>query len=289
MHKWFLLPALRLSGARKTENIVNGNLHLVLNKKQALGEKNFIIELPKDRVIFEHVKRLGCWEIEVCLFLSQGMRRISTKHQKIATLIDLGANSGLISLQTIRILNTKAVLVLVEPVPIHLEAINFNLSSLRETCSIRIFPIALGKENEKMQIYSDVNNFGNTSLSINAMPDKNFLTQVVDVVDTQDWAVANLDESEFFVIKSDLQGHDAMALSRIPQRIWDRTECAVVEIWASPEINEIDVDKCLAIWSISHSLSWDAGGLLICTPTELRKFWLSQANTQRNLFISKLL
>ena len=287
MLKWFLLPTLRLSGARKIENMRNTNSHLILNRTQALGEKNFIIEVPKDKVIFEHVKRLGCWEVEVCLFLSQGLKEIANREKKIGTLIDLGANSGLISLQTARMLKSGALLVLVEPIPIHVEAINFNLSTLAETFDVTIFPIALGKNNEKMHIYSDVKNFGNTSLSINAMPNHDFLSQIVDVEDARDWAVANLDESEFFVIKCDLQGHDAMVLSRIPERIWDKTECAVVEIWASTEIEAADVDKCLSIWSGYQRLSWDAEGQISSTLEEIRIFWLSQVNAQRNLFISR--
>jgi tRNA1(Val) A37 N6-methylase TrmN6 len=51
-------------------------------------------------------------------------------------LVDLGANSGLISLQIGRMVNSKATMVLVEPIPIHAEAINFNLSPFREKCDI---------------------------------------------------------------------------------------------------------------------------------------------------------
>ena len=96
MVRWFLFPKLRISGARITENTVNTNSRLVLNKSHTLGEKNVVIEVPKDKVIFEHVKRLGHWEMEVCFFLSNGLREISTREKKIGTLVDLGANSGLI-------------------------------------------------------------------------------------------------------------------------------------------------------------------------------------------------
>ena len=287
MIKWFLFPKLRISGARITENTVNTNSRLVLNKSHTLGEKNVVIEVPKDKVIFEHVKRLGHWEMEVCLFLSNGLREISTREKKIGTLVDLGANSGLISLQVGRMVNSKAAMVLVEPILMHVEAINFNLSILREKCDIRIFPIALGRRNERLDIYSDVDNFGNTSLSIDAMPDNNYLSQKIDVVDARDWAVANLDESEFFVIKSDLQGHDALVLSRIPERIWEKTERAVVEIWASKEIDVNDVSGCIRMWGMHKRLSWDWAGKLTCTPEEVRTFWLSQDNTQRNLYISR--
>jgi hypothetical protein len=114
-----------------------------------------------------------------------------------------------------------------------------------------------------------------------------YLSQKIDVADARDWAVTNLDGSGFFVIKSDLQGHDALVLSRIPERIWDKTESAVVEIWASKEIDERDVSGCIRMWGMYKRLSWDGAGHLNCTLEEVRNFWLSQDNTQRNLFISR--
>jgi hypothetical protein len=66
---------LGFSGARIVGVSQNGNTLLSLNKDYALGRKGTILELPRDLVIFESVRKQGIWELEESEFLARGLRK----------------------------------------------------------------------------------------------------------------------------------------------------------------------------------------------------------------------
>lgn len=82
---------------------------------------------------------------------------------------------------------------------------------------------------------------------------------------------------------------DALILSRIPMKIWQTVESAVIEVWALPEVEEIDVHNLLAMWKDFNFISWSSnlteGGDI--TLSDVEKFWLSKSRLERNLFLSK--
>jgi len=65
---------LGFSGARIVGITPCGNTLLQLNKNYALGCKGTVLELPRDRVIYEYVKNRGSWELEESEFLARGLK-----------------------------------------------------------------------------------------------------------------------------------------------------------------------------------------------------------------------
>jgi len=96
-------------GARTVGVTAEGNTILMLNKDYVLGRKGTPLQLPKDDVIFGVVKRHGFWELEESKFLARSLERACRKSttQNVA-LIDIGANTGLVTLQAMNLLKTKA-------------------------------------------------------------------------------------------------------------------------------------------------------------------------------------
>jgi len=109
-----------LSGATLVGNSSTGNSILKLRFRSALGVKGTEIELPKDGAIYEHVRKSGSWETNSSYFLSKTLKKLENKtlSTKIA-FVDLGANSGLVTLQTLRYSQTRNVVLIVEPLPNH--------------------------------------------------------------------------------------------------------------------------------------------------------------------------
>jgi phage-related protein len=77
-------------------------------------------------------------------------------------------------------------------------------------------------------------------------------------------------------------------LSRLPKRIWENCESAVIEVWALDEISRKDVDHLLSKCQDFAQVSWypNARGREI-ELSEVREFWLSKSGSYRNLFLSK--
>ena len=92
-----------------------------------------------------------------------------------------------------------------------------------------------------------------------------------------------------YVIKCDTQGLDALILSRIPNRIWQSTEAAIIEVWALPEILEQDVTDLLAMCQDFKFASWHPKSQERLSLKEISEFWLGKSGTHRNLFLSKSL
>ena len=89
----------RFRGARIVGVSQNGNTILRLNKNYALGRKGTDLELPQDLVIFESVKSRGDWELEESEFLAIALRKVGKIPNSKAALLDIGANTGLVTLQ----------------------------------------------------------------------------------------------------------------------------------------------------------------------------------------------
>lgn len=78
----------------------NGNRILRLRRGMPLGKKGALLQIPRDEIIFEEVRKFGHWEPAESLFLSQAMARLQERDGIIETLLlDIGAKTGLVTLQ----------------------------------------------------------------------------------------------------------------------------------------------------------------------------------------------
>ena len=281
-----LLPFLHLKGARKFDELKNGNVLISLNAASSLGPKGTVLEVPKDDIIYQELRHRGDWEKEVSDFLSSCIKDLKKKSRNI-TLLDLGANIGLISLQVINDLEFSIELIAVEPLPQHISALERNLKPISRINDVIILPVALGLESKMEYIHKQNTNSGNTSLIARVVPTDQVSKVRIQMLDTEEFASKYLASDSNFVIKSDLQGFDAKVLARLGKEIWEKTYAASVEVWALTEIEKQDVSNLLENWKYFNKISWSSSFSKIVTLEEIREFWLSGTNTHRNVYLKK--
>lgn len=274
------------SGAKKVGVSLTGNALLRLNKDYALGSKGTVLEIPQDRVIYEHVSKYGFWELEECKFLARSLEKACADSRKRIALLDIGANTGLITLQTMNLSKTSNTTFLFEPIPRHISAIKKNLFDFS---NLHLNEFALSDRNKKEVIFTDRANFGNTSLFKSVVPEFGMISTTIQLVDTTEYSKLHLKNFDGYVIKCDTQGMDALILSRFPTHIWENCESAVIEVWALDEISKADVDALLAMCQDFEYVGWHSSvekknhiGI-----NEVRDFWLSKSGTFKNLFLCK--
>ena len=171
--KWFFISKnlililgsnLGFCGAKVLGTTFSGNTLLKLSKNYSLGKKGFILELPRDQVIFSSIRKNGEWELNESEFLAVGLNKICLKYNLKTALLDIGANTGLVILQTMNIPATNNSVFLFEPIPRHTIAIKHNLMNLSKTNNIHINEFALSDRNLNGNIYTDALNHGHTTL-----------------------------------------------------------------------------------------------------------------------------
>ena len=279
-----LCVRIGLLGATIVGQSSNGNTILKLNKDYALGPKGTLIELPQDQAIFESVKNRGNWELEESRFLARNLNQLTSIPVSRIALLDIGANSGLVALQTINLSNVNCEVFLFEPLPRHVRAIEENLRSLPGT---HINEFALSDNNGYSMIHTDFSNNGNSSFFETVVPRSGIVSTKVRLVDTQEYCDNFLNNFDKFIIKSDTQGMDALILSRLPRRIWEKCVAAVIEVWALPQVNKKDVESLLSMLEDFEYLDWSPTFERKLSLHEIQEFWLGNSDNQKNLFVRK--
>jgi FkbM family methyltransferase len=282
----------RLSGARVLGFASDGNAMLMLNKSYVLGSKGAVFRMPLDRVIFKSVCQSGKWEIEESRFLAAGLVWANHNPESKVALVDIGANSGIVSIQSMNLVDTNSDLFLFEPLPKHFSALRFNLGHLKGNGKVTANEFALGDKDETTTIFTQLSNYGNSSLVESVVPASEQIQTEIKVVDAKTYAIKHLAHYSSLVIKCDTQGMDPLILSRIPESIWDKVNHAVVEIWALPEIEIKHVERLIAMWSgfqvELEMLSPIKKRKVHVSLPDLKKIWLEKSYTQGNLYLTRL-
>lgn len=271
-------------GARLVNNTSSENEHLKLNKTYALGYKGFVVELPRDKMIYSFIKNRGSWELEESEFLASGLKKAAVSPKSRVAFLDIGANSGLVSLQAINLAKTQAEVFLFEPIPRHILAIKHNFQNHK---NIHIENFALSHSNGKSEIFTENFNHGNSSMLKSVVEPLGRIQTKVKLVNTKEYCDTFLIKFDSYVIKCDTQGMDALILSRVPNRIWAKVQCAIIEIWALPEISGQDVDNLLLMCQQFKFISWHPGSKEKLELIEIKLFWTNNSKLVRNLYLSK--
>jgi FkbM family methyltransferase len=179
-------------------------------------------------------------------------------------------------------------MILIEPIPLHVGVIKFNLSKFFPNPAIRIFQGALSDQEGTSQIYIETNNRGNTSLFENAMLGHSNTSIQIDLFDTAKFSQRYLSNYSSIVLKSDTQGFDARILSLIPFNTWKNIRAALIEVWALPDIDENDIIKLISIWEKLPSLNFSSASSPASPLSldEIKMFWGSKSGKSFNLRIS---
>jgi FkbM family methyltransferase len=276
-----------MSGARECGIAENRDSLLRLNCDSPLGRKGAIIQLPKDKVIFSSVRATGQWSVEESVFLAEGLKTIASCNQHPIALIDIGANTGLITRQAMNLAKTGNDVILFEPLKRHAQAIEFNLSHLIKSNSITINNFALSDRDGTATFFSEKSNFGNSSLLAAVVPESDVEVNHVEMKETSQYFSEHLMHYKRCILKCDAQGFDALILCRIPSVVWDTIDRAIIEVWSVAEICENDVDKLISKLEPFPYISWSSTSFDRIHLAELKEFWLSKTSESRNLYLSR--
>jgi FkbM family methyltransferase len=276
-----------LSGARIIGALPDGCFQVRLNKSSILGEKGTILSVPKDNVIFQNVRTYGHWEKHECEFISRALQTAHSSTQSKVALLDIGANVGLVTLGAMNLSKTATDIHLFEPTPIHIFALKHNLKNLKISGDIFINEHGLSNKSETIKIYRDLGNSGHSSVFNKAVNVQNREEIEVRLESANQYFESNLLNYDSFIVKSDIQGLDAQVLSNFPIEFWKKVKAAVIEVWAFTEVKNEDVEDLITKLDSFQNLSWDPYFRIKPTITEIKKYWLSRDNQQRNLYISK--
>ncbi len=277
---WKIFPAARVVGIS-----TSGNHLLRLNRASPLGKMGAIVELPMDAVIFRAVQRSGHWSFDLSRFLREGLDGKQVPEGK-AALLDIGAHTGLVTLQVSNITTGSHDYFLFEPIPRHVSAIHRNLDTASLDARIHLIPLALSDRNGISEIFTEIVNHGNSSLWEEVVgPPGGYFRTSIDTVDTAEYFAGFGQEFSRFVIKCDTQGMDQIILSRLPLDVWKRVERAAVEVWALPEVESSDVHTLLDVWRDFRLISWDVDLRSVVSLDEVRDFWTGQTGRFRDLYL----
>jgi FkbM family methyltransferase len=260
---------------------------LRLNRKSSLGQKGDLVYLPSDETICNFVRLRGSWELDDCQFLvSEITRRSNRGTQSLDTLfLDIGANSGLISRQVRNLLGKEISMILVEPVPMYVEAIKLNLGKFYMEENISIVEGALSDTDGVGEIYLQKSNCGNSSLLHEAMMNHQSKTMRINLIDTDRFSNEHLQKFKNIVLKSDTQGFDAKILSRIPPKAWFSINSALIEVWALPEVELSDIVRLIGIWRDLAKFRFysSSKSSVELTLEEIELIWGSKSGKSMNL------
>jgi FkbM family methyltransferase len=275
-----------LSGAFPVGHTDSGNRILRLKISSALGPKDLEIEIPEDGAMYEHVRRSGSWDTLSSFFLAKGLTKSVGKRRK-AVFLDIGANVGLVTLQTYNYSHVDNDFLMVEPVPNHVKALKQNTRNLRLKNKVEIFDFALAATDGISFIHTEKGNHGNSGFLSSAFSDNNGAVTEVRLKNSKDFFLDELSSYDIIVLKSDLQGMDAEVLAQAPVELWDKVERAVIEVWSLPEIHEGHVERLVNRSWKSHSFGWSQNSIGKITSDDVVNFWLNKSKGTRDLYLKR--
>ena len=274
------LVKLRLRGARPCTLSTQKKV-LKLNRSTDLGSKNDIIHIETDDVIYKSVNLSGEWGKSESVFLA-GLCCEKT------TLIDLGANIGLISRQILNVTKSISKVLVIEPRAATMLNLRMNLQEISEARSLEIVfcQFALSEANGESYLYTETSNIGNSSLRMELAPSASH--EKVQTVTSETFYTSYLSKDETYILKSDLQGMDAAVLNALPNDFWDQVLGAVIEVWPSKTVREIDILSLSKKLTERFQCSFSPTFTEVVDSRKLSEYWINSNNGSQNLYVRKI-
>jgi|JI10StandDraft_1071094.scaffolds.fasta_scaffold09731_10 FkbM family methyltransferase len=199
------------------------------------------LRLRVDSVILPAVLESGAWQYDEV----QTMADLLDRNRQY-TLVDVGANAGLISRQALLHVPQIAAAECFEPDPTNFACLQHNLAGFPRVAAHNI---ALGDQDGTMELFLDKTNSGNFSLSSGAMEGHEYNVEVVQVRAAhallQQIMVAT-PQDRHFIYKSDTQGYDEYIAALLPDGFWSRVDVVVMEI-SRMQKPVVDADRFRAL------------------------------------------
>jgi FkbM family methyltransferase len=286
-----LLSFFGIIGSRNIGTHASGNSILKLNKKSKLGHRGSKILIPLDNVIYKTVKYFGRWELDECHYLASALDIVEQSSEKI-TLVDVGANCGLTTLQVVNSRKMKPQIkktkyIVVEPFSLHLAALRENLKPIPDK-NLSIYPYALTQnQTGKIQLFTETNNFGNSSLLDEVVPRINRRVEIVETKTIKEFTHLYDLKQTNIVLKIDTQGLDWMLLSEFAKNLSENIMVVMVEVWAISSISISDLVNLREFISGFDYRSWTPFDSSRISIAEIFDFWSGKSEKTRNLYLSK--
>ena len=290
--EWLYLRLLRYTTSVKVSNNGRKSISMLetlkFKREVSLGPRGSQITIPIDNVIYNRVATFGDWEEGEADFLAKQITRIQDSWYENPTLLDLGANVGLVTIQIARRVRIPIKVILVEALPLHVQALKLNMESNCPNGDVQICEFALGTSEGTIDFFTEIGNQGNSSSKLDAMQSQKFKVSTVRMISARRFFQDFLDTSTKIVLKSDLQGSDAEILANIPTAAWSQLNAGVVEVWAIDSVSISSARLVSNRFGDHFRLSWDPNFNTEITSTELFQFWSCKSGEHRNLFFEEV-
>lgn len=281
-----ILCNLKIKGAKVIGKSPMGNIIVQFSVDTPVALKNETIYIPKDFVIFESIRNSGSWELANCVYLAEAFKFGKPSDLNANTLLDIGANSGMITIQTARLASNPISAFCIEPLPLNLEALHANMQ--KQTClaDYKIYPYALSQQDGIAQIYSEKVNIGNTSLFQMDKFQDTFNTEIT-LRNTNEFIKKEFSDSAIIALKCDTQGSEIIILSNFPTSFWNQIVRGIIEIRSMVNLVPKQISPILKCLEIYDDFFWgDDFGKKIDL-YDIKNFWLKGTGEERDLFFSK--
>lgn len=281
-----ILGNLKIKGAKVIGKSSMGNIFLQFNVDTAVALKNDIVCIPKDFVIFQSIRSSGSWELDSCVYLAEAFSSGTPSDLNANTLLDIGANSGMITIQTARLASNSITAYCIEPLPLNLEALRANMQMQTCLADYKIYPFALSQEDGIAQIYSEKQNIGNSSL-FQMDKFKDTFTTDITLRNTNEFIKKEFSDSAIIVLKCDTQGSEIMILSNFPTSFWNQIVRGIIEIRSTVNLVPKDISKILKCLETYDDFFWGDDFRKKINLHDIENFWLKGTGEEKDLFFSR--
>jgi FkbM family methyltransferase len=254
---------------------VNGDL--ILKSKSIFGPAKKSISIPKDKAIYDQFMKSGYWSFPTSYFISRLLKKM-----KKPLIVDFGAHVGLVSLQAIKMNSDNGKVIAVEALPDHFTSLQKNIDP--EKIVALFGALVSDPDIRKVRMTVDTVNLGNSSALDEIVPKvlgRSYQINVPAILLNQ---VTQKINGSAFILKSDIQGHDAGVLARLGDEFWSSCLGGVIEVNAHKNIDRKDIEKLLERFTNYRHLSWQPFSLGRVSEKKLLTFWTSASGLERDIY-----
>ena len=206
---------------------------LQLTRDTSIGNEGDIIYLPNDVQQTWQLMKYGELEYPISKIIYDKL-----KSDKKYTLIDIGANVGLVSMYINNNNNNIENFICVEPVKNNFLCLKKNTKKLKNK---NIYNFGLSNKNLIGDIFIDQSNHGNSSLSVSMMEfskHKNYDTEKIEIRSVTSFfdLIKDQIKDKNLIIKIDAQLYDELIFSLIPKNVLNQTALLCYELTSSKNI-----------------------------------------------------